>query len=244
MAFDYVVSATERSFFRSNAPTYAQVLGALQHVPLGDASWVGPAPRVTRRVATPDLNSFVTRVAWAFEVAGPYSQAGADAVAQRVRGWVEGALAAIPSADWDAAVVAPYDPAVNGPLAWWADGRAAATPTRDEFPSAFASEENPVGPTTPVTAPPTAAQNAAQQAGEATSTALAPLTGGGPGGAPSAIQQTTSLITTVGVVAAVGVGLYLLWPVLTGVRSRVGAHARGAAYANPRRRSHRRRRAA
>lgn len=125
--------------------------------------WVGPMPRITRTGGA--LSPEVVRVAWLLEVpdtvqgtsASPESRARNIGHSLDLTIEPGGALpiggsgaadrpAPIPS-PWTDAVVTAYQPATNGDLAWWQDGRASRTLTMDDK-LAWSAEraENPIGP--------------------------------------------------------------------------------------------------
>lgn len=198
----WVVSSTESSILEANAPTAADIAAAFRSVNLGPTwgSWLGPVPRVTR---TAPLGSFRTVATWVWTMPDtPWTAQHSSYVLGRVQAALADALHR-GSSDWSAPTVAPYDVANNGPAAFWQSGSAGVTQTRDTFPTGggrLDAPENPMGPTTDATHP--------TSLGQGLSTISSPLTG------------AAKLITTIAVVAGVGVAGWYAWPVISGTRPR------------------------
>jgi hypothetical protein len=195
------------------APTSDQIITAINTAfPPSSSTWIGPQPRITRTANVGQR--FATTVTWVFYLPDgtPNPAATAATVGQALANTLGTISNCGVSSNWDTPTVTAYDPALNGDLStFWQSGTAAATMTRDSFPTMggrLAANENAMGPNTPSTTLPTIGQGINQQGQNVLS-----------GGPNSPIQQTTSLLTTVAWVALGGVALYLLWPVLSGLRS-------------------------
>ncbi len=219
----YVVSATGGYVLAAQEPSSDSIISVLnQTFPPGQATWVGPSPRITRAgtdltgLATAFMSSSPTvRVAWVFSADNDAQAASvATALQNAFNAWGSGLLGR-----WTAQVL-PYDPAINGDISWWQSGQAAASPSR-ESASTGQPDENPVGPTTPETA------------GGGYLNPFAPS----PGGTTSPVDSLTRLLTVGGVVIGGATLLYLAWPMLSGARR---ASARRVARTNPSRRRYRR----
>lgn len=187
--------------------------------------WQGPAPRVTRRS---DGGAFVTRAAWLgawppdTANLAPPMRATAAAVAESLRRELDarGYFGGPWSVTWY-----PYNAAQHGTLAWWRDGRATQTRTRDQFPEfagRLGEQDNPVGPTTPETRP----QTAGEVAGEAL---------GGASGAAKGLGAAKDVLI---IAAVIAVPLAVAWG-LSSVRGIAENVAIGRARSNPVRRGRR-----
>lgn len=110
-------------------------------------TWVGPRARVVR-AWNPFARGKVS-VAWlyAWPSAGPWSQGAPLRELSRALADNVAAALGVVGGSWQVATLR-YDPALHGPVAWWESGAAAATATRDEWPSLpdGVAGENPVGP--------------------------------------------------------------------------------------------------
>lgn len=154
----FILQAQERSVIEANAPSQTEILSAFGRTSLSGrgvpviAQWVG-APRITRNAIPPN---FVTNVAALVQVNGD-GQAGLDqarATAANLKQQLDTIdTSVLSSSNWGDVSVTPYQAALNGPLAAWASGLMATTQTAANFPSAVATPENPIGPTTTATTP-------------------------------------------------------------------------------------------
>lgn len=157
-----VVQAREATITEPGASLATSIAENFRRAQLGSEAnpnwgqWVGPAPRVTRRVQLGAPRAWQTTGAWLY--AWPETQFAAQHQAYMQQQLLD-ALRAHLGSDWTV-TVAPYDPNVNGTLAWWMSD-AATTQTRDAFPTGaarLAADENPTGPTTRATHPTTAGE--------------------------------------------------------------------------------------
>jgi len=211
----YVLEARETSHWAGGTPSEADIIVALNRTSLTGrtpsqvAQWVGQ-PRITR---VHDLfQPYFTDVVAVIRVAAGLDEGLSNARATAAN--LKQQLDAISTlSDWSDVGIVPFLEAANGPLRSWLSGEMARTQTAGINPPPWSSSENPTGPTTPDTTPPT-------------------LWDAATGGRGGPIQQATNLLTTLGWVAAGGIGLYLLWPTLT--RSRAQSYRRSTARANPR----------
>lgn len=168
----WVVYATERSSFRANMPTAAEVLLAFQlgreRVPRTSA-WIGPAPRIVRS-SSPGATT--THAAWLLGTEGDPNLVIADVLEDLNRRLQDN------SRDWSAPVAQPFTPGLHGSQAWWESGAAANTRSRDtpEDQVTGRLNENPLGPDLP---------------------------------APDWKEQAVRVAGTVGVIAAIGLGVVL-----------------------------------
>jgi hypothetical protein len=139
-----VVYATERSSWNANMPTSAELEGLfrLAIFPVfGHAHWVGPTLRIVREAT---VGMAITHAAWLLE-------ADDDATVGRVLQELNARLQGF-SRDFSVPVAQPYAPKLHGSIAWWQDGRAAQTITRD-MPreslrrlAGLYQHESPIGP--------------------------------------------------------------------------------------------------
>src|SRR5258706_3334248 len=125
--------------FSSLSPTAGQIEAALQAIPLVQAratrqaaglldngGFVGSS-RVTRRTGT--FNR-ITDVAWLYSWPDRATPAAEAAAYTEISNYVRSqADLAFNINAWKSAQSIPYDPAVNGPVTWWADGSASHTAT-------------------------------------------------------------------------------------------------------------------
>lgn len=111
-------------------------------------NWIGPAPRITRVVSdTGLLDEHTITVSWLYgwPTGGPYAVTTPpmQAIAAELVAAVATNLNSGTYTTWQVAS-APYAPAFNGPIDWWANGSAARTLTADA-PVADTAE-TPYGP--------------------------------------------------------------------------------------------------
>jgi hypothetical protein len=162
--------------------------------------WVGPSPRVTRALSSVAQTRAAWVGAWPPNTTNqaPPQRAVGDAVAEVIanelnaRGYFGG--------PWRVTWV-PYAPAQHGSLAWWRDGTASVTRTRDAFPefaARLSAAENPTGPTTRENRPATAGEVAGE------------VLGGAAGGAASGISKVKDVLV---VAAVVAVPLAVAWTI-------------------------------
>lgn len=151
----YAVTAVERApqdYLGASADAIRSALVAVQ-VPRG--RWVGPAPRITRRINTGSaFEAWITQVTWLMDVDEVTFAPGLRA---NIAEQVASQLAHV-SAAWTAPEVTTYSEALNGPLAWWRSGDAARTRTALAFPTLggrLDPDENPIGPDSRSTRPST-----------------------------------------------------------------------------------------
>lgn len=157
-----LITAVERSALAVSAPEADAIARAFRAGRLGpraaDGDWIGPAPRITRTATIGER--FKTTTAWLYGLpAGPPWQPRPmlRELAENLAARVTAELGRVTSG-WEPARAVVWSEAVNGAVAWWADGFAAVTRTRDEFPTGggrFDASENPWGPTTAGTHPST-----------------------------------------------------------------------------------------
>ena len=173
---------------------------AFEHARTPSFGWVGPSPRVTRALSSAAHTRAAWVGAWPPDTTNraPPLRAVGDAVAEVIanelnaRGYFGG--------PWRVTWV-PYVPAQHGSLAWWRDGSAAVTRTRDAFPefaARLSAAENPTGPTTPENRPATAGEVAGE------------LLGGAGGGAAAGLSKAKDVLTLVAVIA---VPLAIAWAI-------------------------------
>lgn len=159
MSFYVTVSATESTILEWDRPRALSIQTALIGIPFTNGiSWVGPSPRITRRTVIGSFYGFLTIFTWVLELPGPYSPQGALIAGRQTGALVQQALRST-SRDWSVPTISAYSEAINGPLSWWRSGEAAVTRTRDDFLSEglqhLQTNDNPVGPNTPLARPPT-----------------------------------------------------------------------------------------
>lgn len=179
----FVFQSTIDTLSQDSAPSYATYrdifVSALNHAmqsidssKTAGITWIGPGPRVTRRVrdglAVP---GGVTSAVW---ILG-YSGAAPDIISQpseyagfigSIVSDITNQLRAEPSMEaylrpqGITGPIAEYDPAHNGPLSFWTSSQASTTHTRDSFPQTNAvgtpsadQFENPIGPNDPAIVP-------------------------------------------------------------------------------------------
>lgn len=147
----YAVSMREDSALEGNGPSADAIRDALGRNRFPRSHWVGPAPRITRRVTTfSPTAGFNTYVTWLLDVD---QVTYVPNIEQGIAEHVAGLLDSISTINrWTDPVVTPYNATTNGPLAWWQSGDAARTRTALEFPTGggrFDANENPVGPDSP-----------------------------------------------------------------------------------------------
>lgn len=142
----YAVTTVERETFdfrMANAEAIRSALNAVQ-VPFG--RWVGPAPRIVRRINNGSmLQAWETYVTWLMDVE---ERTFAPMLRQGIADQVAGQLVHISDA-WSRPTVALYSEAINGPLGWWRSGDAARTRTALEPPTwggRLDVNQNPIGP--------------------------------------------------------------------------------------------------
>lgn len=179
---------------------------------------VGPTPRIVRSTTLGSLTAgFHTDVAELIEVnAAPGYEANAQPAAQNLADIISQQLQASDSS-WQRGTITPWNQATNGAVAWWGctagtspTDCASVTMTRDGIQQGAARanpDENPIGPTTSASHP------------------------------GSILPTLPSLPSMTGFLVAVGglLGLYLLWPALSGARRAVVAKQRYSAYSAPKR---------
>lgn len=150
--------------------------------------WIGPSPRVTRSLSSAAYTRAAWVGAWPPDTTNqaPPQRAVGNAVAEVIanelngRGYFGG--------PWRVTWV-PYAPAQHGSLAWWREGTASVTRTRDAFPefaARLSAAENPTGPTTPENRPATAGEVAGEAFG---------------GGASAGLSKAKDVLTLVAVIA-------------------------------------------
>lgn len=171
----FVFTARNEVFTQGNAPTAAEIEGALRNVqttantspaaaaPLGLGNWVGPRARITRTAVLLSTGGRVTNVAWLFQFPDDSTPdaAGAQRDADRFNRLLSQAttnLQHLPRSggNWADFALIPYEPSANGSIAWWQNGGpggAGDTATRDGFAlgqqvGQNAGTDNPIGPTT------------------------------------------------------------------------------------------------
>lgn len=154
----FAVSAKESSALQPNAPSASDIRNALNSNRFPRSIWVGPAPRITRRINTfSPTSGFETYVTWILDVD---QVTFVPDLAGGIRDHVAGLLDNI-SSRWSTPEVVPYSQSTNGSLSWWQSGDAARTRTALEFPQAggrFDANENPVGPDSPDLRPSTTSE--------------------------------------------------------------------------------------
>lgn len=153
-----IITATERSVLYANAPTAAQIEAALAPLAIAPGGWIGPHARITRTAMIGERfgTTFAALYAWPEASVPDLEHAPVADLVRRV----DAALADV-SSGWQGARAIPYAPAVHGSVAWWSNGQASITRTRDTFPTGSGrvdADENPIGPTTPETHPTTPGQ--------------------------------------------------------------------------------------
>jgi hypothetical protein len=177
----FMVSGQNEVLLRSSSPTATAIETALQNIPLTQAralnisrgqpdpgGFVGSA-RIVRRAYLLPPGGRITTFSWLYElpdppppnntpqkiatrandignpITGQLINQVRDAIRQHLdRGTI--------SSDWSNVTIAPYDPAVNGTIAWWRSGEAGRTATRDEFDltqqaGQTTAVDSPAGPT-------------------------------------------------------------------------------------------------
>lgn len=183
----------------------------------GSVRLAGPTPRIVRSTTLGSLTSgYHTDVAELIEVDGDPS--GAQSAAQTLADTITQQLQASDSS-WQTGTITPWDAATNGSVAWWEctagsspESCASVTMTRDNIQQGAARttpDENPIGPTTSASHP---------------GSILPSL--------PSASDITSWMW-----IAAIGVGLYVFWPLIVQAigEGRAKAAARAASRAPTRR---------
>lgn len=150
-----LVVAEESSALILSAPRAEAIATALRAARLGprveDGDWIGPAPRVTRVAELGAVRGFRTRVAWLYgwPAGGPWDERPALAELRRLLAERVASKLGELGGDWRAPQAGVWAARLNGSVEWWRDGGAAATRTRDEFPTGAGRldpTENPDGP--------------------------------------------------------------------------------------------------
>lgn len=180
----------------------------------GTMRLVGPTPRIVRSTTLGSLTAgFHTDVAELIEVSpDPGREAQAAPAAQTLAGIITQQLQAS-DGSWQQGTLTPWNPATNGSVDWW-DCTAGSSPTdcasvtmtRDAIQEGF-------GRTTPD-------ENPVGPTSDATH--------------PGSILPSSSDVTSWMWIAAIGVGLYIFWPVLLQL---IGQGRARAEYAAARRRN-------
>lgn len=184
-----LVHAEERSIVNANAPTSLEIANALRGVARDGGQWIGPTPRVTRRLNPGEMRGAVTHAAWVMGWPDNGTDPVTDGRVQRLRTAVQAALDDV-AMGWQPVEVIPYSVALHGPLSWWNSGEAAITQTQDQWPELggrFDAAENPIGPTTALTHPTTVRDQAAR-----------------------ATSGLGEILTPLVIVASLGLGVYAL----------------------------------
>lgn len=180
-------------------------------------AWASPGPRVTRRVYEGLRPGGTIRVVDVLAADGPLSlspdqmQQFLSLLAAGIDGQFRSGLASGATVQTS---VSSFNPAVNGPLEFWTGGQATVTHTRERFPStnlegtpSADQNENPIGPSDASLAP----------------TPAPPIVPGAP-----QLPDITGFLKVAGIVAAGGVVLWLVWPLLSTARSGTEVVAVGA----------------
>jgi hypothetical protein len=173
-----VVARERTEWWRTNAPTAAEIDAAFRGVDLGTwGRWLGPGPRIVRHVydvsnAPSGSYGLYTYAVQPFELSDAM-QSHATYVLRQLLEALDAQLDASrprsvwgSSLAWEPSTVAVFDEARNGPASFWTSGQARTTQTRDAQERAFLSfvlsnRENPIGPRT--TAPTTTGQGSGPQ---------------------------------------------------------------------------------
>lgn len=150
----FMVEAEETSILDAvTAPTYEEIAGAFRDANDPPAiQFIGPGPRVTRVWNL--LRGTITRAAQPVKIDDPSlsEDEARQIVAQRLLARLEAIQL---GRSWNTPQVAPYVPAISGPLAFWQGGDAIRSTTMNDAPSVFSTtpSENPVGPNNPALRP-------------------------------------------------------------------------------------------
>jgi len=173
-----VVARERTEWWRTNAPTSAEIDAAFRGVDLGTwGRWLGPGPRIVRHVydvsnAPSGSYGLYTYAVQPFELSDAMQPHATYVLRQLLEALDAQLDASRPhsvwgsSLAWEPSTVAVFDEARNGAPSWWTSGQARTTQTRDAQERAFLSfvvsnRENPIGPRT--TAPTTSGQGSGPQ---------------------------------------------------------------------------------
>lgn len=155
------------SHARAPTITDAFVASRLAGAEATRGNWIGPGPRITRVVSdasvTGVLDERTVTVAWLYgwPTGGPYTLTTPpmQAIAAELVAAVATNLNSGTYTTWEVSS-APYNPAINGAIGWWANGDAARTLTKDAAidgtvepaygPAAGTGGLTPTGGTSPV----------------------------------------------------------------------------------------------
>jgi len=153
----FFVSIIEHSMLPGMMPLYTNIVLAMRATGRGIGTWIGAEPRVVRRVDGTALHGYETVVTWPIEIAKPAqnSEAFIASALEALDDAVHGNLQALGDTElvaenWGPTYTRSYSPSVNGPMEFWADGRASNTRTKNMARWGLSRitlpEENPFGP--------------------------------------------------------------------------------------------------